>query len=155
MIDRLKAPTFTRPANTTQYAAGDLVANNATAGSVVALAFPFAGSGRMIRRAHILKSGTTVTDASYRLHLYSSAPVPVNGDNAAWSTPGAGYLGGIDVTVDTVFSDGAKGIGAPNAGSEINLISGVGTVYGLLEALDTYTPASAETFTVELETISD
>lgn len=151
MIERLKAPTFTRPANTTQYAAGDLVANHATAGSVVALAFP-SNTPRLIRRAHILKSGTTVTDASFRLHLYSSAPVPANGDNAAWSTPAAGWLGAIDVTVDAVFSDGARGIGAPNTGTEIS-VPGIGAVYGLLEALDTYTPASAETFTVELEAI--
>lgn len=154
MINRLSAPTFTRPANTTQYASGDLVANNATAASVVALAFSFAGGDRLIRRAHITKSATGVTSASFRLHLYSTEPEPVNGDNGAWSTPAAGWLGAIDVTVDTVFSDGARGVGAPNSGTEIN-VSNNGTLYGLLEARATYTPASAETFTVELESISD
>ena len=38
--------SFARPANTTQYASGDLVANSATAASVAALSFP--GGGRHV-----------------------------------------------------------------------------------------------------------
>lgn len=147
---------FTRPADTTAYASGDLVANNTTAGSVVAMSWSVTNTGDgavngMVRRVRLQTSSTSVTNSSFRLHLYSSAPVPVNGDNAAWSTPVAGYLGSVDITVDKAFSDGARGEGVPNTGAEVNLTD-VTTIYGLLEARAAYTPTSAGVFTVVLET---
>ena len=45
--------SFTRPANTTQYTAADLVANNATAGSVVPLTFNTGRGGIRIKGVHI------------------------------------------------------------------------------------------------------
>lgn len=153
------APTFTRPADTTAYALGDLVANSTTAGSVVPLVFlvdRVDGGSCLIRRLRLRKSGTGVTNAQFRLHLYSSSPVPVNGDNAAWSTPVAGYLGAFDVTIDRAFSDGAAGNGVPVNGSEIMAaVGGNGNVYGLLEARAAYTPGNAETFTATLECLQN
>lgn len=152
--------SFTRPADTTAYALGDLVANSTTAGSVAAMQFAAAravGLGGMIRRARIRKTGTGVTNASFRLHLYSASPVPSNGDNGAWLTDkAANYIGAFDVTVDRVFTDGAAGNGLPVTGSEIvfKSVSAV-TLYGLLEARGAYTPGSGETFTVELEILQD
>ncbi len=152
------APTFTRPADVTAYASGDLVANNTVAGSVVALVFSTAariGAGNgAVRRARIRKSGTGVANAAFRLHLYTTAaPTVTNGDNGAWlSTGSASYLGSIDITVDKAFSDGAAGQGAPAAGAEINFALASGqTLWGLLEARGAYTPANAETFSVSLE----
>lgn len=148
------AATFNRPADTTAYASGDLVANSVTAGSVTPLTFDLgntAGGGGEVKRAKIRKSGTTVTNASFRLHLYSAAPVPTNGDNGAWLTDGvANYLGWIDVTVDKAFGDGAAGVGVPTVGTGV-VFGTVATLYGLLEARGAYTPASAETFGAELE----
>lgn len=150
--------TFTRPADTTQYASGDLVANSTTAGSVVPLSFTAArgaGGAGMIRRVRLRKSGTGVTTANFRLHLYTSSPTAANGDNAAWSTTLSGYLGSMDVTIDKAFSDGAAGEGTPNTGAEINFIATAQVIYGLFEARGTYTPASAEVFTVSLEVIQN
>jgi len=154
------AAQFTRPADVTAYASGDLVANSVTAGSVVPLTFTVArvaaGSG-MVRRCRVKKSGTGVTSASFRLHLYSSAPTPANGDNGAFSTDGAAnYLGGFDVAVDRAFTDGAAGVGAPVSGSEMTfkLASGT-TIRGLLEARGAYTPGNAETFDVSLEVLQN
>ena len=102
--------------------------------------------------ARIRKTGTSVTNASFRLHLYSASPTAANGDNGSWSTDKAAeYLGALDVTVDKAFTDGAAGNGAPSTGSEINFTSD--TIYGLLEARGSYTPASAEVFTVDLEVL--
>ena len=147
--------SFTRPADTTQYASGDLVANSTTAGSVVPMRFDVndTGMGGMVRRVRIRKSGTSVTSASFRLHLYTTSSITcANGDNGAWSTNQAvNYVGAFDVTVDRAFTDGAAGNGVPMAGSEINL--GLNTYYGLLEARGTYTPANGEVFTVDLEVI--
>lgn len=152
------ATQFTRPADTTAYASGDLVANNTAAGSVTPLTFTVtavtAGAGS-IRRARIKKSGTSTTNAQFRLHLWSAAPTVANGDNGAFSASGAAtYLGALDVTVGQAFTDGAVGFGVPVNGSEIvfKLASGF-TIRGLLEARAAYTPANAETFDVALEVV--
>lgn len=162
---RVPAVSFTRPANTTAYASGDLVANNTTAGSVVPLEWPvtsaIAGSG-MVRRARLTKSGTTVTSGTFRLHLFQSTVTVANGDNGALSTTNAaGYLGYIEIDLTAaganIFSDGATAIGAPASGAEINFRCGENSIklYGLLEARAAYTPASGETFTVTLEVAPD
>ena len=150
--------SFTRPADTTAYASGDLVANSVTAGSVVPMQFTASratGKGGMIRRIRLRKSGTGVTNASFRLHLYSAAPSTIaNGDNGAWSTSGvADYIGALDVTMDRAFTDGAAGNGLPITGGEINYVAD--TLFGLLEARGAYTPASGETFTVTLELLQN
>lgn len=147
--------SFTRPADTTAYASGDLVANSTTAGSVVPLTFTIRpeARGSMIRRVRIKKSGTSVSSASFRVHFYETGTITcANGDNGAWSTNSmATYVGAMDVTVDRAFTDGAFGLGAPITGSEINY--DIGTIWALIEARGAYTPASGEVFTVEIEVI--
>jgi hypothetical protein len=151
--------SFSRPANTTAYASGQLVANSTTAGSVVPLSFTAArtnGGGFLVRRAIIAKSGASLTNAQFRLHLYTSSPTIANGDGATWSTTRSGHACDIDVTFTTAFTDGADGIGVPNVNAQIypdcNIAANGGTtVYGLLEARAAYTPLSGETFTVILD----
>lgn len=153
---------FNRPADTTAYASGDLVANSTTAGSVTPMSWTVnrvSTYGGRVRRARLKKSGTTTTNATFRLHLYTSSPTIANGDNAAWSTTNSTYLGSfdLDMTASTarVFSDSAGVIAAPSVGSEINFVPSTTTIYGLLEARAAYTPASGETFTCELEIQQD
>jgi hypothetical protein len=156
----LVSATLTRPADTNVYASGDLVANSTTAGSVTPMQFSVArvaGGSGMIRRVRLRKSGTSITNASFRLHLYSASPTVTNGDNGVWlSDQAATYLGGLDVTLDRAFSDGAAGNGLPISGSEINFDLAAGlVVYGLLEARGAYTPISAEVFIASLEVLQN
>lgn len=153
--------TFTRPADTTAYASGDLVANNTTAGSVTPITLTVgrgasgsAASG-MIRRVRLITSSTNITNAAFRIHFYkTTSPTVTNGDNGAWlSNQSANYIGSIDVTVDKAFSDGAGGIGIPSLGSEINFTTQ--TIYALIEARAAYTPTSAGTFTINLECLQN
>jgi hypothetical protein len=150
--------SITRPANTTAYASGQLVANSTTAGSVTPFGLQAArvagGSGR-VRRVEVYKSGTSLTNASFRVHLYGSLPTPANGDGAAWSTSRANYLGSFDVTVDKAFTDGAAGVGVPLTGTDVvfNAASGSANIYALIEARAAYTPVSAEVFGVVLEVL--
>jgi hypothetical protein len=155
----LGGASFTRPADTTAYASGDLVANSTTAGSVSPLSLTVApvnnGTG-VIRRVWLQKSGTSLTNASFRVHLYaqSTAITCANGDNSAWSTNSvAGYIGSYDVTMDRAFTDGAKGFGLPSIGQELFFAAPNGTraILALLEARAAYTPASAEVFTLTAE----
>lgn len=158
---RLITTNFTRVADTNVYASGDLIANNVTAASVVVMTFAnasriTAGSGS-IRRAKLKKSGTSITNASFRLHLYAAAPgLPTNGDNGAWLTAESSYLGAFDFSLDKVFTDASEGFGMPSVGNEINfqLASG-SSIFGYLEARAAYTPISAEVFTPTLEIYQD
>lgn len=152
--------TFTRPSDTTQYAVGDLVANSTTAGSVTALALTCARTAAgyfTITKVRLRKSGTSVTNAAFRVHLYLSAPTASNGDNGAYLTNNvANYLGAFDVNSMMAFSDGAAGNGAAMTSNQATgkLPSGL-TCHALIEARAAYTPASGETFTVTLESIPD
>lgn len=152
---------FTRPSDTTAYASGDLVANSTTAGSVVPLSWTVgnADEGMMVKRIRIKKSGTTVTNASFRVHLYESSPTCSNGDNGTWLTTVSNYMGCMDITVDKAFSDAAAGVGSVPSGNGTEIVLSVltgatdKTIYGLVEARAAYTPASGEIFTVILELI--
>ena len=152
---------FTRPANTTAYAANYLVANSTTAGSVSAMtltASRFAAGSFMVRRLKLHKSGTSVTSALFRVHLFRTAPATVtNGDGGAFSVSGvADYLGAFDVNINQAFTDGACGFGVPVIGADsvIKLASG-SSVYALIETKAAYTPANAEVFTLTLEVIQN
>jgi hypothetical protein len=149
--------TFVRPANTTAYATGQLVANSVTAGAVVPMAFKLDNSFPMgqfrLTRARLVKTSAVTTNATFRLHLYQVLPAVTNGDGGVWlSTQAANWLGNIDISSMLAFSDGAAGTGSCVAGSEqiVRMTQGT-TIYALVAALGAYTPTSAEQFTVTLE----
>jgi len=147
-----------RPADTNAYTSGDLVANSTTAGSVVVPnvgAQSVEGGKGKILRVQIDKTGTGITNAAFRVHLHTTAPVATNGDNGVWLTTRAGYLGSVDVAVDKAFSNGASGTGAPTDPIPFDLPAGSKRIFAAIEARGAYTPASAEQFTVTLETESD
>lgn len=156
--------SFSRPADTTAYASGDLVANSATAGSVVAIPVTAArinGGSARVTRARLKKSSASLTNAQFRVHLYRDDPAAStgisNGDNGAWLTKEATYLGSFDITMDRAFSDAAKGVGVPTTGPFVAFEAAAGSqlIYALIEARAGYTPASAETFTLALEIDQD
>lgn len=156
MLISVPSDSFTRPNDTTAYASGDLVANSTTAGSVTPLSFKIWNSGQgqtIVLRTRIFKSGTTNTNANFRVHFYEASPALTNGDNGAWlSSKAANYLGNIDVASMFAFSDGCTGFGSAAAGAEMRLkLSSGTTLYALLEARAAYTPAANEVFTVYLE----
>lgn len=151
--------SFTRPADTTAYAADDLVANSTTAASVVALQF---GVNRLaVRRVWIYKSTNTTANGSFRAHFYTADPVqtaPTNGDNGALTINPENnyeYVGSADVTINATdvlaVNAHSAGVGTPNTGNEI--VSDTGALYVLIEALAAYAPGSAEVFTVVLDCV--
>ncbi len=153
--------TFTTPAGNATYTSGNLVANSANSTLVSPLTWTVgrvAGGTGMIRRVRIISSSTSITNASYRLHLYRTSPTTSAGDNGAWLTNQvAAYMGSVDVVINTAFTDGSQGIGIPNAGSEINFIlpPGQSAIFGLLEARAARARVGAETFTTELELLQN
>lgn len=154
-IIKSTATAFTRPNDTTAYASGDLIANSTTAGSVTPMTFKFWGNATKIMKAEVARSSTSVTNATFRLHLYNDSPTVANGDNGAISSTMSGYQGYIDIVgTGTAFSNGAvaHGIYVNNAvfAPLYIVLDKDDKVYGLLEARGAYTPTAQETFTVSL-----
>lgn len=155
----LSSATFNRPANVTPYTLGDIVNDSTTAPTYMTFTNVTriaAGSG-VVRIVKLRKSGTSVTNAMFRLHLFSSAPGSLATDNNALAFSGsASWLGAMDVTVEQAFTDGAAGLGGPRVGSELYVKLAAGqTIYGVLEARLGYTPVSGETFAVDLLGLQD
>lgn len=155
--------TFTRPADTTAYASGDLVANATAAGSVEAMTFTVArvaGGSFMLRRVKLASSSTNIANATYRLHLFATAPsVTTTGDNGVFASVVAGlagYLGSFDIEINRVLADGSVGFGIPTVGPDMSIALASGTtIRGLLEARLARTPISGEVFTVTLDNLQN
>ena len=156
--------SFTRPANTTAYAQGDLIANSVTAASVVPLKFnitPVSMRRGCIGFVRVAKSNATATLATFKLHLFTSAPVVTNGDNGALQVASTeGWIGTVACDMATGgFAKATTGLkkrfqclGASDLPSLLcfDAVS-ENFLYGLLEADAAYTPASGELFKVTLE----
>ena len=147
--------TFTRPSDTTQYTAGDLVANDTTAGSVTALSWAIPGGSKGIAKivqVTMSKSdGADITGATFRVHFFNVTPLaPANGDNGAFSPVvtacAAGAYLGHSGTITHIL--GGDSFGHTNPAIPLTGLTS-DTVYGLVEVTGTYTPASAETFSVQ------
>lgn len=150
--------SFTRPSDTTQYGANELVANSTTAASVVPMSWGINRLGRagIIRGIRLYKSNKTVTLASFQVNLFTLTPgVPTNGDNGAIVVADASmYLDKVAIDLATGgLAGGTTGVGKRSAAIAIPFEApGVNNkLYGLLETTAAYTPASAEVFTVTLE----
>jgi hypothetical protein len=149
--------TTTRPADTLVYAAGDLLANSTTAGSVT---YPTIQVSRAVDqtatllRMRLRKSGTVFTQGIFRVHLYNAQPTVSNGDNGVWLTNNvANYVGAFDITMTRAFTDGSIGIGNSSEGASLQCVpvSGQNYLFYLIEVRAAYTPISGEVFTPMIE----
>lgn len=150
--------TFTRPANTTAYSAGDTISDSLSATTPMTFtgaARNLGGSGWIVG-AYVSTNKTGVT-SQLRVRLYSSAPTGYALDNAA--TP-------------ALYADVAKRVGvidlpalaAPAAGGSVDFVDAEKfdlripfvcaiasqDLIGVLEAIDAMTPDSGQSFTVTL-----
>lgn len=136
--------SFNRLGNTTPYDIGDAIADNATAGSVTLLQWtPYWGCGT-IRRVKVRKSNQAVATPTIRVWLFKASLVPGAADNAAFVKPLANCIGFVDVDVTAAGSDDAAGW------TNCDIPFEAATIYGLLETRSVFTPASEETFRVDL-----
>lgn len=145
--------SFTRPANTTQYGANDLVANSATAGSVVPVQFRVMGcpNGKVSRVA-LIKDANTTVNADFTIHFFDASPTVSNGDNGAYAVSAADAANWItDVNID--LSSGATTIQTDWIGKSADVNFTVwDNFYALLEVNGAYIPTSGETFYIEIDT---
>lgn len=138
--------TFNRPANVTAYTANDAVNDNATAGggSSTELSWIVAAGRGSLRRVRVKKTDQTVATPTLRIWFYDTVFVSGAGDNEAFVQPATDAVGFVDVAVTTAGTDDAVGwanCDIPFTGT---------TLYGQIQTLSAFTPASGETFTVDL-----
>lgn len=159
---------ITRPADTTAYAANDLVGASTSVSDTnvveIANAVPAAGQALRIERVRLAKSTNVTTNAQFRLHFFEARPTLGVGDNGALGALTAlavdslrYYAGYVDVTINRAgndAADGSVGVAVPVVGTGLTVRPESGTsIFCVIQALAAYTPASGEKFWPVIEGI--
>lgn len=140
----------TRPADTTAYAAKDAIANSTSAPTVIT----FTGAVNNIGESGVIRKATLQTDqaantSTFRLHLFNAAPTTLTNDNAAQLidyADKASYLGYIDITN---VAEAGSSIGVNT--NAFHFVSGATVnLFGMLESVGGFTPASGQKFNIKL-----
>lgn len=156
--------TLTRIANTTAYAANETVclftSTTVCAPGTISIATANGGKG-LINRVTLLKSGSSVTNATFTIWLFSAAPgtaIPNQFDATSYTGPRAAdmpnYIGNAQCTSPVVTSDTTAqvwydcALSNPNTGGALDFqaLSGSTNINYLISVTAAYTPASGETF---------
>ena len=130
--------TLNLTANSSAYTAGQLIANNATAGSVTSPSITFPAAGGAAPRLRLWSDDTTATawaGASVQIDLWDAAPTWTNGDHAAWlpATGSAHHIAAYSCAFPAaVWGDGIATECTPNQGSYASIVAT--TVYWSAEA---------------------
>lgn len=149
--------SITRPADTTAYAAGDVVSNSTSAPTVLEFASIGPSGGRVVLQSASLRIDVAAVPSgmsSFRLHLYTSSPTAIN-DNAAFNLPSADrakYAGYIEFSTpqglgDTLWSQ------VEYIGRQIKLDTASTSLYGILETRGAFTPSSAAVKTIKISAL--
>jgi hypothetical protein len=131
--------TYERPANATAYAAKDTVADETSGAAVLTFSNVVAyngGWGDIV--GAFLATDQTANVAEFRLHLYNSAPTALQ-DNAACTAP--------------LFADLSKYLAYYHVYQprfSFKCAAASMDIYGILETLTAFTPASEQDFTIYL-----
>ncbi len=151
----MTAVTLTRPADTNAYIAQDAIANAVSGAAIIT----FAGAARVNGGSGYVTKARVLTDqalntARYRLHLYHTAPAAQQ-DNAAFLTDWANRnksIGSIDFGAAAQEATGGSAAGAVNKTDRLAFVcpAGATSIFGILETLDGFTPASGQNFYIEL-----
>jgi hypothetical protein len=160
--DPLKAKitdTLTRPADTTAYAAGDMVADSTSAptANVLAGAALANGRGGTIKAITLIDSANLATPGDFEIWFFNAAYTLAN-DNAAFAPTDA-----VAETVQAIVSLPGSGsivgnAGADAAGNRVYQVKGIdkdfdcaagnNDLWWALVVRNAYTPVSAEKFTL-------
>lgn len=156
---------LTRASNTTAYTANETVCLLTSTTVCAPLTIPIAsanGGKGLINRVSLLKSGSSATNASFIIWLFSAAPgvtSPNQFDATAYIGPRAAdlpnYIGSATCSTGVATSDSSAQVwydctlSNPNTAGALDFqaLSGSTNINALISVTAAYTPASAETFT--------
>lgn len=148
--------SFTRPSNTTAYAAEDAVNDNTSTPHILAFASsensPKIGQDIIIKTLKVSTNNATVTNGSFRLYICKDTQT-ITADNTAQTllyADRANRVGYIDFTL----TSGGTGSDCGEAFvTDANIPFKLTTTafYGYIVAKAAYTPASGQLFNLEIE----
>lgn len=156
---------FTRPADTTGYTAGDVIADSTTAATVMTFPRCAVTQGRSgtIRSAMLMDGAAQATKLSADLFLFDTAPASYGNDNEAFVPTDAEMKAAIGVisldgtaAASIKVGDATSGVGGncivQVSGQNIpfQCVPGSSDLFGVLVARNAYTPVSGETFRIKL-----
>ena len=156
--------TFTRPADTTAYAAGDAVTDSTTAPTVVTFTNCARANGLsgIISSAIMIDGAAQATKGQFELWLFDTTVTPDN-DNAVFTPTDAECATLVGVIEFTTWFVGDATAGA--GGNAVSIAKGQNfqfkcgaasrNLFGLLVVRNAYTPVSAEVFTFRLNIAQD
>jgi hypothetical protein len=159
----LPSSTLTLTSATTAYTAGQLIANSATAGSVVVPSFSIANSGgyAAVGRFEISTNDATSTawgGQTISLDLWDAAPTFTNGDRAAFlPATGVGHhIALFTCVMNPEYGDGAYASCYPNVGSFVILhpSSGTAIYWSLTAQTGSGVTGASEVWTVKAELLN-
>lgn len=155
---------FTRPNDTTAYAAQDSVSNSTTAPTIITW-LPKSGDGLtqaglkngasyQIKSAKLTKSNSGTTNASFDLYFYTSGVTATN-DNAANPILYSNKESRIGKVSFTLITEGTGSDCAEQVNTDVNhtFVATNTTIYSKLLATAAYTPIAVENFYGEIELI--
>jgi hypothetical protein len=163
-LNRTISASFTRPADTTAYAVGDVVADST--GTPHVMTFPNVAKDpngcAVINEALCIDGACAGTKPDLELWLFDVAPAAEN-DNAVFA-PSAAEIANLVAVIPfpvASFKAGNPNVGAnascvcdqQNLGYPVNTKGGGNTLYGILVVRNVYTPVSGESFTIKLKVL--
>lgn len=155
--------SYTRPADTTAYEAGDVLANSTSAATILTLAGMArdAGGGGVIQNAVMIDSVAAATKPWVELYLFDTAPAMQN-DNAAWAPSDAELercLGVLvfDGTATNAFKTTSNGglVATGAVSLSYQCLAGSTSLFAIAVLRNAYTPAMGEKFNFRLSVILD
>ena len=155
--------TLTLPATTTNYSVGNLIANSATAGSVVVPSFAIANSAGAVQLCGgVLTSNDSTSTAwgaaTIQIDFWRVAPTFTNGNLGAYAvaTGSAAYIGSATVVLSPVAGDGVYGRFTPTVGNCFSpkLASGTSIFWTLQAITGSGTLGASKVFTITPELVN-
>ena len=149
---------FTRPANTTAYAAKDVISDSTTSPTYMTFSNVVRdkGASGYVVKARIMSDSTAPSTASavFKLHLFHTAPTAIN-DNDPYTMLYANRDKRIGVL--TFPAAATEGTGSDSCHARVSndtiafcVDDASNVLYGILETDTAFTPASGQKFYVEL-----
>lgn len=163
MVSEVVSVTVTRPANTTAYAAGDVIDAATGAGLTFANVVRVPADKGIIVGTVIVDSANQATLPTLELWLFSAPLAAYDNDNIAFTPTDADLLNlvGVVALSNTFVGDATIGVGgnAVHTSGQIVLpfecADASRDLIGVLVVRNAYTPISAEQFTVAISILQD
>jgi hypothetical protein len=150
----IASAAYTRPANTTAYATLDAVSDSTSAPTALNFANVVRENGGhgVIKYVRMLDSVLGTLPTSFKLILFDTTPTPTN-DNAALSITdanAANIVAVADLLASAALSATANAYYHLQMDVPFQAAAADRDLYGLVQVVGVYTPASAEVFTFEI-----